>query len=116
MTVNYIKINAEKKLQSIGRSLDKLDLNDIDQWGYSEFRGRFIRLFPGDGVSKWGVIKSATREGLMVAITSVRSNGFHSKYQVGECHFLPWNKVTFYFCSKREATHGKKEESSYNRI
>ena len=116
MTVNYIQINPEKRLHAVAESLDRLDLNGMDQWDYSDFHGRFIRLFPGDGVWKWGVIKSATREGLMVAITYVRSNGFHSNYKVGNCHFVPWNKATFYFCSKSEATTGKKEESSHNRI
>lgn len=100
---NYERKMLQQRIDTIQRKIITLDLIDIDNWSYEDFVGRFIRLFPNDSVWKWGVIKAANQHGIMVVITYVKLNGFHSNYSIGDCHFVPWSKATFHFCSQSEA-------------
>jgi hypothetical protein len=77
---------------------------------YPEMEGRYIRLHPEDSVWKWGLITTAGQEGCLITITYVKSNGIHSNYHVGNIHFLPWGKLTFYFCNSAEANTGKRRQ------
>ena len=97
------KIHLIRRLNKIRQRVIDLDLMSLDNWSYNDFIGRYIRLFPNDSVWKWGEIRAANQHGIMVSITYVKLNGFHSSYEVGDCHFIPWGRASFHFCSESEA-------------
>ena len=72
--------------------------------------GKYIRLFPGDSVKKWGLIQDVTTEGIMVTITYVDKGSWSSDggYIVGTRRFLNWNKLNFYICDSQEANSGRR--------
>ena len=68
-----------------------------------DIEGRSIQLFPGDSVSKWGVINHSTVEGIIVYITAVRKGTWsHAGYNEGQEYFIPWSKLTFTFAEAPE--------------
>ena len=76
-----------------------------------ELEGKYIKLYPGDSVAKYGLITDATKEGIMVTITSMGPDrGFSTIYKVGQRHFVPWGKLTFHFVCSMEANTGGRQK------
>ena len=77
-----------------------------------EIEGKFIKLFPGDSVPKYGLIRDATKEGIVVTITSLGpTRGYSTHYDVGQRHFIPWGKLQFQFVCSMEANTGGRQKS-----
>ena len=74
-----------------------------------ELEGKYIRIFPGDSVRKWGLIQDVTTEGIMVTITFVDRGSWSSSdgWIVGTRRFLNWGKLDFYICDSQEANTGR---------
>ena len=76
-----------------------------------ELEGKFIKLFPGDSVPKYGLIRDATKEGIVVTITGIGPrNGFGTHYDVGQRHFFPWVNLKFQFVCSMEANTGGRQK------
>lgn len=50
--------------------------------------GRKIQLFPGDSVSKWGIIENVDDLGFTIRITKVESANYRHGYSEGETYFI----------------------------
>ena len=76
-----------------------------------KLEGKYIKLHPGDSVTKYGLITDATKEGIMVTITSIgATRGYSTIYEVGQSHFVPWGNLAFHFaCSMEANTGGRKK-------
>ena len=76
-----------------------------------EIEGKFIKLFPGDSVPKYGLIRDITKEGIVVTITSLGpTRGYSTHYDVGQRHFIPWGKLQFQFVCSMEANTGGRQK------
>lgn len=73
-----------------------------------ELVGKYVRIFPGDSVGKWGLIQACTKEGIMVTVTFVDKGSWSSSggWIIGTRRFLSWNKLDFYICDSHEANTG----------
>ena len=70
--------------------------------------GKYIKIFPGDSVKKWGEILHVTKEGIMVKVTHVDKGSWSSYdgWKVGVTRFVNWHKLSFQICDQYEATTG----------
>ena len=74
-----------------------------------DLEGKYIRIYPGDSVEKWGLIQDVTTEGIMVTITFVNKGSWSSSegWIVGTRRFLNWSSgFSFYICDSHEANTG----------
>ena len=75
-----------------------------------ELEGKYIKLFPGDSIATYGLIQHATKQGIVVTITSLGpTRGYSTHYETGQRHFIPWGKLTFQFATQCEANTGGKQ-------
>ena len=67
---------------------------------------RFVQLHPEDTHSKWAEIVGATAEGMLLKITRIkrRMGTGGGTPSVGDIHFKPWNKLTYKYATRTEAT------------
>ncbi len=75
-----------------------------------DLEGKYIRIFPGDSVKKWGLIKDVTAEGIIVTVTYVDKGSWadSSGWIVATTRFISWHKLDFYFCDSMEANCGRR--------
>lgn len=67
------------------------------KYNNSEYIGRQIQLYPGDTISKWGVIEGVDDLGFTIKITKVNGTRYND-FQEGKTYFLNHAKnITFMF-------------------
>ena len=76
-----------------------------------KLEGKYIKLHPSDSVAKYGLITDATKEGIMVTITSIGpTRGYSTIYEVGQSHFVPWGNLAFHFVDSKKANTGGRKD------
>ena len=70
-----------------------------------KLEGKYVKVFPGDSVKKWGVILHSTKEGLVIKATRCNQGSWSSNdgWNVGSMQFLPWGKIKFEMSTEEEA-------------
>ena len=68
------------------------------QYEKENYVGRRIQLFPGDSVSKWGIIEDVDDLGFIIRITKVEKANYRHSYSEDESYFINHSsKITFKF-------------------
>jgi hypothetical protein len=69
------------------------------KYNATKYVGKTIQLYPGDSVSKYGVIEDLDDLGWTIKITRVGKSSYHTDYfEVGETYFISHSKnFTFRF-------------------
>jgi hypothetical protein len=69
------------------------------KYNATKYVGKTIQLYPGDSVSKYGVIEDLDDLGWTVKITRVGKSSYHADdFEVGETYFISHSKnFTFRF-------------------
>ena len=58
-----------------------------------DFVGKEVQIYPGDGVSKWGIIEEISDKGFLFRITKVSRISNSEEIEVGEILFISHSKV-----------------------
>ena len=68
------------------------------QYEKENYVGRKIQLYPGDSVSKWGIIEDVDDLGFTVRITKVQSASYQHCYNECKTYFINHSSnITFKF-------------------
>ena len=68
------------------------------QYEKSNYIGKKIQLFPGDTVSKWGVIEDVDDLGFTIRLTKLAKSNYDCGFEEGATYFFNHSKnITFKF-------------------
>ena len=62
------------------------------QYEKSNYVGRTVQLYPGDSVSKWGVIENVDDLGFTIRVTKVAKSNYDCGFDTGATYFINHSK------------------------